>query len=132
LEYLELAITAVEGASVGFLRCLLAQAQVPALKYLNIDFSCDSYIMYEDGTAELDDEDFQFFPFRREGEKLSLQGVDDGPVLRQETWCSMQEVSLTFSSAYSVVVHDATRFLGLFGGLDTNPALKINEVKLVG
>jgi hypothetical protein len=88
--------------------------------------------MYDDGTAELDDEGFQFFPFRREGEKPSLQGMDDGPVLREETWRSMQEVSLNFSSVYPVVVHDATRFLGLFGGLNTNPALKINEVGLVG
>jgi hypothetical protein len=43
----------------------------------------------------------------------------------------MQEVGISFTSKYPVVVQNATKCLELFGGLENNPALKIDDMTLM-
>jgi hypothetical protein len=128
---IEIKIGAVDGAAVAFLRCLLARADLPAMTRLIIEFECDTTAHEDDLGVDSDsgEETFTFKPFNRDAHETTLEREQDGPVLRRDIWRNMLDVSISFKSTRIVVLEDATSFLGLFGGLKENHALRISDVR---
>jgi hypothetical protein len=138
----------MNGASVVFLRSLLAYSKLPALQDLQIELDCrwllaKAEMMNFVATGDMQrfvagDEEvmlFIFDPFCENdtgGSSHVLERPNDGPILPKDLWCRMQEISIRLTSDCPFIVRHASSFLELFGGLTSNPALwmDLTEVEL--